>query len=94
MRLLQVTLTSVATPIIPKAVVPANSLPYQIFVIQNNATHNCRVGDASVTATRGILLLANGGSQTLTPALEYSGDMTEFYIFGTPGDVIDVMILD
>lgn len=107
MRLLQVTLTSVATPIVPKAVVPANALPFQVFVIQNNSAHAIRVGDASVsmtvpaavnggTAGRGILISPGspGGSQTLSPGLEYTGDMTEFYIAGTATDVVDVMILD
>lgn len=96
MYLLQVTLLATATPIIPKAVVPANSKSFSVFVIQNNAAHTVRVGDSSVSATRGIVLLAGpgGGSQTITPALQYSGDLTEFYLFGTAADVIDVMILD
>ena len=107
MRLLQVTLTSAATPIIPKAVLPANSLPFQVFLIQNNSAHAIRVGDYTVsmtvpasvnggTAGKGILIEPGspGGSQELSPGLEYTGDMTEFYIAGTATDVIDVMVLD
>jgi len=94
MHLLQVTLTAAATPLIPKAVTPANSATFSIFNVQNNAIHNCRIGDTSVSATRGLLLLANGGTFTATPALQFTGDLTEFYLFGTAGDVIDIMIFD
>ena len=104
MRLLQVTLGTGATPIVPKAVVPSNSLPFQVFVIQNNSAHPIRVGDYTAsmtvptaanggTAGKGILITPSG-SQTLSPGLEYSGDLTEFFISGTATDVIDVMILD
>jgi len=27
-------------------------------------------------------------------ALQFTGDLTEFYLFGTAGDVIDIMIFD
>src|SRR5271170_3942108 len=97
MHLLQITVGGAATPLIPKAVVPANSAAFSICVIQNNSAINVRVGDSSVSATKGILLLGNagggGGSQTITPSLQYSGDLTEFFFFGA-GAVIDVMIFD
>ena len=93
MRLLQVTLGATATPIVAKGVQPANSLPFQTLVIQNNSANSCRIGDSSVSATRGILL-SPSGSVTLAPALEYTSDVYEFYIFGTSGSVIDIMLLD
>lgn len=94
MRLIPVTLNAAATPIIAKGVQPANSLPFQWLMIQNNAANNCRVGDSSVSATKGILLLASGGSMTAAPALEYTSDLYEWFIFGTAGQIIDVMLLD
>lgn len=100
MYLLQVTLLATATPIIPKAVVPANSRTFSVFVVQNNTSGAVRVGDTSVSATRGILLDPPpsagkaGGSQNLVPALEFTGDLTEFYLFGTAAQVVDIMVCD
>lgn len=99
MYLQQVTLTAVATPVIPKAVVPANSRSFSVFTIQNNSAAAVRVGDSTVSATRGILLDpsnagAAGGAYTITPALQFTGDLTEFYLFGASGSVIDLMIHD
>lgn len=98
MYLLQITLGAAATPVIPKAVVPGNSRAFSVLVIQNNSAANVRIGDSTVSATKGILLLTNagggGGSQTITPSLQYTGDLTEFYLFGTAGSVIDIMVFD
>jgi hypothetical protein len=30
----------------------------------------------------------------VSPALQYSGDLTEFYVNGTAGDILDIMVLD
>ncbi len=99
MYLLQVTLVATATPVIPKAVVPANSRSFSMICVQNNAAANVRVGDSTVSATRGILLAppsggGQGGSITLTPSLQFTGDLCEFYLFGTAGQVIDLLIFD
>jgi hypothetical protein len=98
MHLLQVTVaaTGVAQPIIPPAVQPASQNPFSVFVVQNNSAAAVRLGDSTVSATRGILLAAGtpGGSQTIQPALQYTGDLREFYIAGTIASVIDFMILD
>lgn len=98
MRLIQVTLTAVATPIVSKGVQPANSLPFQVLVIQNNSAHVVNVGDSSVSATKGIALAAGSTTTTppfiLAPGLEYTSDAYEFFLFGTSGDKIDVMLLD
>ena len=92
MHLLQITVGALATPIIAKAVVPANSAAFSLVSIQNNGGSSIRVGDSSVSATKGILILA-GGSMTLTPSLSYTGDLTEFYIFGA-GATVDILVLD
>jgi hypothetical protein len=98
MYLIQCTIasTGVAQPIIPRAVVPGNSKSFSYFVCQNNASHSIRIGDSTVSTTKGILISPGtpGGSQTITPALQYSGDLTEFYIIGTANDIVDFMILD
>lgn len=101
MRSLQVTLLATATPVVTKGVQPANSLPFQVLVFQNNSNHLCTVGDSTVSATKGVLLSPTGGASssavsmlTVSPALEYTSDLYEWYIFGTAGDVIDVLLLD
>ncbi len=96
MHLLQITVGANATPIIPKAVVPANSASWSCVIVQNNSAANVRVGDSSVSSTKGILLASGspGGSVTITPSLQYTGDLQEFYLFGTAGSVIDVMVFD
>jgi hypothetical protein len=95
MHLLQITVGPNATPIIPKAVVPANSAAFSVLYLQNNSGTSVRVGDSTVTASKGILLASGtpGGSLTITPSLQYSGDLTEFYLFGA-GAIIDIMVFD
>lgn len=96
MHLLQITIavTGTSQPIIPAAVVPDRILPFQQFIPQNNGMHNMRIGDAGVSATRGIILFPSGGSMNVCPQLQYSGDLSEFYVNGTAGDVLDMMVLD
>lgn len=98
MHLLQVTIASTGTaqPIIPLAVQPASQNPFSVLVVQNNAAHSVRIGDSTVSTTKGILLASGspGGSQTIEPAIQYTGDLREFWIVGTAADVIDFMIFD
>jgi hypothetical protein len=88
-----ITTTGVAQPIVPAAVVPDRILPFQQFIFQNNGSHNMRLGDSSVSSTQGLLIFPTG-SNSISPALQYSGDMSEFYVEGTAGDTYDCMILD
>jgi ribosome biogenesis protein Tsr3 len=94
MFLTQVTLTAAATKIIPSNVTPApqNGQQYQKIIIQNNATHVIRVGDQTVSATKGISV-AVAGTLDISGLIDYGQDLTDFYIFGTATDVIDVMVL-
>lgn len=100
MRLLQVTLTTAATPILTKGNQPANSFPFQVLTIQNNSNAIIRVGDYSVSATKGIQISPTGAGSSdipwfvLSPGLEYTSDLYEWFIFGTAGSVIDVLVLD
>jgi hypothetical protein len=92
MRLLQITLLATATPIVPKAVVPANSVPFQSLVIQANGNNPVRIGDSRVSGTMGILIQGNGGSYNFITPLEYVGDLKEWFLFGTAGDVVDLLV--
>jgi hypothetical protein len=84
-RTLQVTLTASATQIYPTADY------FNQMTIQNNAQHNCRLGDSTVTASRGLMLMV-GGQFNAGPFSGSQGDASQFYIAGTAGDVIDVLL--
>lgn len=102
MRSIQVTLGSAATPIVSGETVggvPSQArIAFQLLIIQNNAAHVCRVGDATVSATKGIALASGSVTPTppllIAPSLEYSSDLSEYYLFGTAGDVIDVLYME
>lgn len=88
-RTLQVTIGASATPIIA-----SGDISYKWIVFQNNAAHTFRVGDLNVSASRGIQLLA-GGSYTQQPfSPPLSGSMAAWYVFGTAGDVVDIIYDD
>jgi hypothetical protein len=95
MHMLKITIATTSTkqPIIPLAVVPANSASFSIFLAQNNGSHIMYLGDASVSTTNSIQLQP-GGSLTATPALQFTGDLTEFWVIGTANDTLNVMIFD
>lgn len=100
MQTIQVTLLATATPIVAPSATQTSTqarIAFQVLTFQNNSAHVCRVGDASVSATKGIALAAGSTTTqppyTIAPHLEYAADLSEFYIFGTAGDVIDVMYL-
>jgi hypothetical protein len=62
-------------------------------MIQNNAAAVCRVGDANVSATRGISLAAAGAAGSIFntgPSVAYESQLSEFFLFGTSGQIIDV----
>jgi len=88
-RLLQVTLTAVATQISS-----SNTFCKQIL-IQNNAAHSFRVGDSTVSATKGILLAAGtpGGSLNSGPVDAYQSYLSDWWVFGTTNDKVDVLYI-
>lgn len=100
MKILQVTLLATATPIVAQNATQNSTQlreMFQILIVQNNSAHSVRLGDASVSATKG-LVLASGSTTTtppliIAPHLEYSSDLSEYFLFGTAGDLIDVMYL-
>lgn len=88
-RTLQVTLTASATPVIA-----SGDVYFKWVVFQNNATHTIHIGDSLVSATRGIQLLAAGSytQQPFSPPI--TGNLNGWFIFGTSGDVIDIVYDD
>jgi hypothetical protein len=89
MRLIQVTLAATATPITTNTALYASSL-----TIQNNTAHATRVGDNTVTASKGISLVVSGAigsTLQIQPSTPRGIHLSEVYIFGTAADVIDVL---
>ncbi len=95
-RLVQVTLGSGATQI------SATPAYFNQMTIQNNSAHSCRYGDSTTSVTtpaavnggiagKGMLLTPGGAGNTGTVSGQ-QGDASQFYIAGTAGDVIDVLL--
>jgi hypothetical protein len=94
MPLLQVTLGAGATQIFPQGTAQGVTSPKNFIVIQNNAANAVRVGDATVSATKGIQLASGnpGGSLQLSPGTPgILGFGSGLYLFGTQNEVIDVL---
>ncbi len=68
--------------------IPPNTFVQQL-TIQDNAANSCRVGDVTVSATRGILLTA-GGAFGPGSFMNYGTYLSDWWLFGTAGDVIDI----
>ena len=72
------------------------NLYVQQLIIQNNGSHNCRVGDVTVSSTRGILLAGStppGGSISNTTPINYATYLSDWWVSGTSGDVIDFLYI-
>ena len=82
----QVTLGSGATQF------PTIQAQPQYMTVQNNATHAMRIGDKTVTSSKGISL-SQGGALTYSLGLDYATRLSEFWAVGTAADVLDVMAI-
>lgn len=59
---------------------------------QNNAAASMRLGDANVTSSRGISLLAGGGFfAPPTSDISQVHDLSQYYVVGTDTQVLDVV---
>ena len=86
MIIFQVTLGTGATQF------PAIQAQPQYMTVQNNATHAMRIGDKTVTSSKGISL-SPGGALTFSLGLDYATRLCEFWAVGTAADVLDVMVI-
>ncbi len=82
----QVTLGAAATQI------NAHGIGFRQLIIQNNAAHDVRYGDSTVTATRGILMNPGGATNAGTLNVQ-GGVLSTEYLYGTQNDVIDYAYL-
>lgn len=85
----QVTIGAAATQL------SATRKPVKWLCIQNNSTHNFRLGDSTVSSTKGIALATGspGGSLTLTADTAYNTDLSQWWVFGTQNDLVDILWL-
>jgi hypothetical protein len=94
MYLWQVTITTTdkAQPVVAdNAGVQYSNTRFQSIVPQNNGTNNMRLGDGSVSGTRG-LLFPPGSSLGGAQAFNGPGNLLDFYVYGTSGDIMDFMV--
>jgi hypothetical protein len=90
MRILQVTLGAAATPLTTSKIYT----PY--FIVQNNSNAGCRIGDNTVSATRGIYLSPTGAASNAIPTFAVSRcdnrvPLFNYFLYGTAGSVVDVL---
>jgi hypothetical protein len=92
MRLIQLTLTGAAQQISPNldGLNQSGQVYCSLLVIQNNGADNVRVGDNTVTATRGILL-SPLGSSTFEPFLFRGTMLAQWWVIGTAGQLLDIL---
>lgn len=87
---LQATLGSGATQLVPPSS-PTAQINCRQVIIQNNASHVMRLGDSTVSSTKGVTLNGSGaGSFNSGPVEIYNSYLSDFWVFGTSGDVVDI----
>jgi hypothetical protein len=88
-RTIQVTLGAGATQI------SVTAAPFNQMIVQNNGSA-ARLGDSTVTSTKGIALAASNAvnsTVSIGPFAGQQGDASQFYLFGTNAQVIDVLLV-
>lgn len=78
-----------------KTLLPAPQNQMAAFVtFQNTGTSGtARLGDSSVSSTKGIQLLSNGGSESVPLSISRAF-LPGYYIYAPSGTVIDIMYED
>ena len=72
-----------------------NDILVQWLQFQNNAAHTVRYGDWSVSSTKGMMLAngSPGGAGSQSTPIGYSTMITDWWVAGTAGDVVDVLFI-
>ncbi len=88
-HVLQVTLGATATRI------SSTRIPVRQVTFQNNAANTMRIGDSTVSSTKGIQLAFGnpGGSATMGTLDAYNTDLSEWWVFGTNAQLLDVLYI-
>ena len=91
-QILQVTLGAGATQAAPVSNPNFPRKQIQFAVIQNNSGATARMGDNTVSATKGIVIGAT--PVILNPPLQYGIYLEELWFFGTAANVIDILYVE
>ena len=70
--------------------ITANNVEVKNAIQNNSATNNMRVGDATTSSTKGILISPTG-SLTFGPAQHEGQNLNEWYVYIVSGDKCDIM---
>lgn len=62
----------------------------QQLIVQNNSAAAMRLGDVTVTATRG-LVMGQSGSINMGAFINYGTFLSDWWVFGTAGTVVDFL---
>lgn len=87
MPFIQVTLGAAATR------VTTTRTPCKQIIFQNTAGNVARIGDSTVSATKGIKLAASAAANSIVslgPFDTHPLELEDYYIFGTENDLIDI----
>jgi hypothetical protein len=89
MKLLQVIIGASATQF------TTADIPVRQIMVQNNAAHSMRIGDSSVSSTKGALLASGspGGSINMGPFYDNPENLKDWWVSGTQNDVVDIIYL-
>jgi len=74
------------------AALPVGNIYVQQLIVQNNGTHNARLGDVTVSSTKGLLLFPTA-SANLGGFVAYGTYLSDWWVFGTATDVIDFLFI-
>lgn len=91
MHLLQLSPSATGTvPAVNRTTILVPTVPFQWVTFQNNGSNDMRVGDATTSSTKGIVLVA-GGTLTFGPALHEGQDLNEWFVYIVDGDTCDIL---
>lgn len=90
MRIFQITMTGSAQQLAPLLTQTAGQIYASALSCQNNGTHAMRIGDNTVTTSRGQAIAANGSIYT-APCPPKGTRLADWWVIGTASDVLDVL---
>jgi hypothetical protein len=70
----------------------SGSIFAQQLLFQNQGTHNMWIGDATTTNTNGLILFATG-SANFGAFIDYGTYLSDWWVVGTPGDVLFLLYI-
>ena len=90
MRIFQVVMTGSAIQLAPLLTQTAGQIYCSVLQIQDNGSNDMRVGDNTVTSSRGQVIGQGGGLYT-APCPPKGTRLADWWIIGTASDVADIL---